>query len=106
VNALPDGTTVISGGAKGVDTCAVETAKARGLAYIEHLPDLSGTKLYAEMTERYYARNTKIATDCDELVAFTEKPKGGTWNTIKTARALGKSVTINPIKETAMADTD
>jgi hypothetical protein len=94
VNDLPDGVTIVSGGAKGVDTAAEIYGKARNLPVIVHLPDLNGCKERHEMTERYYARNQKIVDDSDLIVAFTEKENGGTWDTIKRARRAGKPVKI------------
>lgn len=38
VASLPDGTIVISGGARGVDKVAIEAAHERGLATLEHVP--------------------------------------------------------------------
>ena len=38
INEFPQGITVISGGAVGVDSKAVETAKKAGLDVLEYLP--------------------------------------------------------------------
>lgn len=95
IDSLPASAIVISGGAKGPDTWAAEAARARGLAVVEHLPDLAGVTSRHEATRRYYARNRLIAEDCDELVAFVAPDRrGGTENTIKHAIELGKPVTI------------
>jgi predicted Rossmann fold nucleotide-binding protein DprA/Smf involved in DNA uptake len=95
VRSLPTGCVVVSGGARGVDTWAVEAARARGLEVREHLPDLSGVKNRHEATRRYYARNEIVANDCDMLVAFVATDRrGGTEDTIRRAEAAGKPVVI------------
>lgn len=94
VDELPKGCIVVSGGARGVDTAAVQAAKSRGLETIVHLPDLSGCKERIDYTRRYYARNQLIADDVSFLVAFTEKDRGGTWDTIKRVRQLKKPVKV------------
>ncbi len=94
VAALEDGTVVVSGGAKGVDSAAAKSARLRGLEVIEHLPDLSGCKSKGDFTPRYHQRNQKIADDIDILYAFTHKDYGGTWDTIRRAKARGIPVTI------------
>jgi len=94
VRDLPQGVTIISGGAAGVDSAAVSYARERGLQTKEYLPDLSGCKDRWQFTERYYLRNQEIADNSDMIVAFIQKEKGGTWDTIKRARKLGKPIKI------------
>ena len=86
---------VISGGAKGVDTWAEQSARERGLEVIIFKPDLKNIKHRGDMVQRYYNRNKKVAQECDILYAFVSPDrKGGTENTIKFAQELGKKVTI------------
>lgn len=59
----PD-TIIISGGAKGVDTTAIEVAKELGFQTQEYLPE-------KEEWEYYKKRNLQIANDCDELYCFS-----------------------------------
>ena len=94
IRDLPDGVTIVSGGAVGVDKAAEEYAKRRGLPTSIYLPDLAGCIEKKDFTLRYYARNQQIVDNCELLVAFTEKDYGGTWDTIKRARAVGKPVKI------------
>jgi hypothetical protein len=94
VRDLPHGITVISGGARGVDTAAAETARKIGLDVVERLPDLTGCAEKHQYTQRYYERNQKIVDDADLVVAFTEKDHGGTWDTIKRAIKANKPVKI------------
>ncbi len=94
VRDMPQGVTIVSGGAKGVDAAAAEYARQRGLEVIEYQPDLSGCTERYEYTQRYFDRNQRIVNDCDLLVAFTEKENGGTWDTIKRAQRAGKPLKI------------
>jgi phosphoribosylpyrophosphate synthetase len=94
IKDLPKGITIISGGAKGVDQYALKTAREYGFDAVEILPDLTNCKEPFEFTRAYYQRNQIIADECDLLVAFTEKQRGGTWDTIKRARKANKPVKI------------
>ena len=91
---LPQGVTVVSGGARGVDQAAAEAAREHGLPVMEILPDLDGCQQRHDFTKAYYARNQRLVEQADLLVAFTEKLRGGTWDTIKRARRLGKPVKV------------
>lgn len=94
IHDLPKGVTVISGGARGVDTAAAEHGRKCGLDVVEYLPDLTGCNERHEYTQRYFERNQKIVDGSDMIVAFTEKDNGGTWDTIKRAVRANKPVKI------------
>jgi hypothetical protein len=83
------GDTIISGGAVGVDMMVAEYARARGLEFVEHLPQ--GDEFHKNP---YLERNTKIAEDCEILIAFPAKDSHGTWDTITKAKALNKRIVI------------
>jgi predicted Rossmann fold nucleotide-binding protein DprA/Smf involved in DNA uptake len=88
---------VISGGANGVDTYAMEWARTKGVPFKAFFPDFTGltpTSPKASYGPRYMARNTEIAKACDLLVAFNEHTPSGTLNTINTATKLGKEVLV------------
>ncbi len=70
------GVTIVSGGAQGVDSAAVEYGRQRGLEVIEYLPDLADCRERFEYTQRYFDRNQRIVDESDLLVAFTEKESG------------------------------
>ena len=96
VNVLPLDCTIVSGGCRGVDTWAVDAAKARGIETVEYLPSLPevGSPPWA-YTKAYHARNKQIAEGVDVLYAFVaEDRKGGTENTIKHAMKLGVRVEV------------
>lgn len=59
---------VLSGGAKGVDSIAVEVAKKLGNKVIEFKPSAKNWDAYKE-------RNIKIAQECDELYCITTSVK-------------------------------
>ena len=87
--SLPDHVTIISGGAKGPDTVAVETAKKRGLAY--KVWDAEW-RIYGKQAG--YIRNHQIVNDCDVLVAFWNGDSKGTRHSIDFADKQGKRVII------------
>lgn len=89
VGTLPANTTVISGGAVGVDATAAGSARAHGLAVIEHLPDW---KQYGKSAG--FRRNADIVNDCDRLVAFQVAVSKGTQHSIDLARKAGKPVIV------------
>ena len=94
-DGLDGATVVISGGAKGPDSWAVEAALKRGLEVRVHKPDLAGIATRFQATERYYARNQCIVEDCDRLIAFVAPDRsGGTEDTIRRAQRAGKPVEL------------
>ncbi len=93
VNELPDGSVVVSGGAKGVDSVAVAAAKARGLETKEHLPDY--VRYGAKMAP--IVRNILIVDDSDELIAFPAPWSTGTWHAISEAREKEKDICVKKI---------
>jgi hypothetical protein len=94
VLALPARTVVVSGGAEGVDTWAAEAAAARGLSVEVLLPELDGIRSRGEASRRYHERNARVIAAVDRVLAFTDKDSGGTWDTIKRARAAGLPVEV------------
>jgi len=96
IRDLPNGVTILSGGAQGVDRAAIHYVRKYGHEAIEHLPDVpKGEKKERwEIIKAYYDRNQQIVDSSHFIVAFTEKQKGGTWDTIKRASRSGKPVKI------------
>lgn len=84
VRALPKGTIVVSGGARGVDLAAELEAKRCGLNVCIYYPrwDLHGKGAG-------FARNRLIVHNCDRLVAFHDGKSRGTLHTISVAVELG-----------------
>lgn len=89
VRRLPPGSTVVSGGAPGVDATAEKTARAAGLVVVS-IP--AQWALYGRAAG--FLRNPLIVDGCDRLVAFWDQESRGTKHTIDLARKAGKPVEI------------
>ena len=94
VATLAPGTTVVSGGAIGVDTWAEEAAIEHGLETIIFKPD------YKKYSKRMapLLRNNDIVAAADRVVAFHFNNSGGTRNTISIAKLKKKPVTLFAMK--------
>ncbi len=80
--------TLISGGARGVDSYARRYARERHLKFIEITPNFSnGFDVF-----EYFKRNQRIAANCDIMISFWDGKSKGTLSTIKYAKKLGKEV--------------
>jgi hypothetical protein len=82
-------TTIISGGAKGVDTCAADFARARGLKLVEILPNYDQHGRSAPLR-----RNTEIIDRADLVLAFWDGHSRGTKDGIDKASARGKPIRV------------
>ena len=87
---LPEGTTcIVSGGARGIDSCAKRYAVENGVDYVEYLPD------YAKYGRRApLVRNDQIVENADVLLAFWDGQSRGTAYTIRRARTLNKEMHV------------
>ena len=94
---------IVSGGCLGVDSWAEDEARKLGIPDNRiriFQPDLRFVKTYHEAVKAYYERNKLIAEFATGgIVAFVaEDRKGGTENTIKHARKLKRSISIQRVK--------
>lgn len=89
VRSLPAGTTVVSGGARGVDSVAEEIAIRCGLDVVVFRADWNGLGKRAG-----FARNKTIVEAADRVVAFWDGVSRGTAHTINLARKVGKPVEV------------
>lgn len=89
VASLPEGTTVVSGGAQGVDSIAAAEARARRLRVVEHLADWNRLGRGAGII-----RNGTIVDDATEVHAFPSSWSRGTWDTIEKAKRAGKLAAV------------
>ena len=87
---LPLGVTeIVSGGAKGIDTCAREYAQREGLKLTEFLPDYQRYGRSAPLR-----RNLEIICYADQVIAFWDGQSHGTRFVIEECSKQGKKVTI------------
>lgn len=87
---LPEGTDeLVSGGARGIDTCARSYAKANGLKLTEFLPDYKRYNAGAPLK-----RNLQIIAYADEVLAFWDGQSHGTKYVIDNCKKTNKKVTI------------
>lgn len=89
VAGLPPGTTVVTGGARGVDEVAERTARECGLPVVVYRPDYARYGRAAPLR-----RNTDIVVESDRIAAFWDGTSRGTADTIRKARDLGRPVEI------------
>ena len=89
VSELPEGTTVISGEAPGVDREAKRAALARGLPYEGYPADWETHGLKAG-----FLRNRVLVEKAEAVVAFWDGSSRGTKHSIDLARKAGKKVTV------------
>ena len=89
VTALPPGSVVVSGGARGVDRAAALAARAAGLTV--RVLDADWKRLGRGAG---FARNEQIVAEAERVVAFWDGTSRGTVDTIRRARAGGKAVTV------------
>ena len=80
---------LISGGARGIDTCVAEYAKANGIKLVEFLPEYSRYGRAAPLK-----RNEEIANYADGAVVFWDSSSKGTKYTIDKFIKMGKPVKI------------
>lgn len=93
VHSLPRDWTVVSGGAYGPDTWAVEEAESLGMGYVEYLADWSYGKGAG------FARNTTIVENSDLVVAFWDGSSRGCIDTIQKAAQTNKIFYVVQTKE-------
>ncbi len=87
---LPAGTDeIVSGGAKGVDTCAREYARAQGIKLTEFLPAYEKYGRNAPLM-----RNREIIAYADTVLAFWDGESKGTAHVIRLCRELLKPVRV------------
>ena len=84
-----DVTEIVSGGARGIDTCARDYALANGLKLTEVLPEYDKYGRGAP-----FKRNLQIIEYADEVLAFWDGQSRGTKYVIEQCRKKNKKVTV------------
>lgn len=86
--------TIMSGGAKGVDTIVEEWAKAEGLDFIKfkpyHMID-SGVEYEPRF---FFTRNKQLVDQADRVVCFWDGKSNGTADVIRYAKKVGKPLLV------------
>lgn len=92
---LPQGVTeIVSGGARGIDTCAAEYAKRNGLKLTVFWPEYKKFGRAAPIE-----RNIKIVDYADSVIAFWDGMSKGTKFVIEECRRKGKSIRVFSLKD-------
>ena len=86
----PDTTEIVSGGARGIDTCARDYAHQKGLLLTEFLPDYPRYGRAAPIK-----RNVTIVDYADGVVALWDGRSRGTAFVIDSCRRVGKPLWIH-----------
>jgi len=80
---------IVSGGAKGVDQCAVQYANRNGIKLTEFLPEY---ELYGRSAP--IVRNKKIVDYADKIIVFWDGSSKGSLSVIKYAEKVGKECEV------------
>lgn len=87
---IPEGVTeIVSGGAKGIDTCAKEYALKHNIPFKEFLPDYKRYRHGAPLK-----RNLQIIEYADYILAFWDGKSKGTEYTIENCKKMGNKCKI------------
>lgn len=87
---IPKGTTeIVSGGAKGVDTCAKLFAESNNITYSEFLPEY---KKYGRAAP--IVRNRLIVDSADIIIAFWDGTSKGTKSVIDYCKKNKKEIFV------------
>lgn len=85
---------IISGGARGIDSCASNYAKLHNIKLTEYLPDYASYNKKAPLL-----RNKIIIQQCDMVIAIWDGVSTGTLFTIKYAYQMKKPLRILILKD-------
>ena len=80
---------IVSGGAKGVDSCAKEYARKNALKITEFLPEYDKYGRAAPIV-----RNKEIVNYADRVIAFWDGKSKGTLSVIEYAKKVGKECIV------------
>lgn len=84
---------IVSGGAKGIDAYAAQLSKDLNIPLLEFKPDY---KTYGKNAP--LVRNELIVKNSDVIIAFPSESSTGTYDTIRKARKVNKTVRVCLLK--------
>ena len=84
---------IVSGGAKGIDSYAKQLSKDLNIPLLEFKPDY---KTYGKNAP--IVRNELIVKNSDVIIAFPSESSKGTYDTIRKAKKLNKTVRVCLLK--------
>lgn len=96
---------IVSGGARGADSLAVEWATERGMPYLVFPALWKNPETGEHDRGAGFRRNRYIVQYSDIVMAFWDGKSGGTANSLEIAKQLNKPVRIIPFVETAETET-
>lgn len=88
----PETTEIISGGARGIDTCAREYAISHNIKLTEFLPEY---KKYGKSAP--LRRNITIIENADIVLAFWDGKSNGTRFVIEKCHEFGKEIKVEVV---------
>lgn len=94
ISTLPYDSVIVSGGARGVDTWAIDAAMRYRLRYREYYPKKFDDKGNYKGHHVLFDRNTSIIDQSHMVVAFWNGSSKGTADSINKAKSQGKEVII------------
>jgi hypothetical protein len=97
---INDDDEIITGGATGVDTLAIEYARIRNISLRVFFPEYN---VYGRAAP--IIRNKKIVDYADRIIAFWDGSSRGTLSVIKYAKSIGKECEIIYVKESSATDS-
>lgn len=91
---IPDGITeIVTGGAKGIDSCAKEYAQSQGIKLTVFLPDYKSYGKAAPLK-----RNLQIIDYADRVIAFWDGISSGTDHVIRNCNDRNKEIVVHIVK--------
>lgn len=86
--------TVISGGAKGVDSLAKEYARVRALDFVEFVPYHILDKTVDFSKRFFFIRNKQMIDNADKVLALWDGKSSGTEHAISYSQKIGVPVMV------------
>lgn len=87
---IPEGVTeIVTGGARGIDSCAAEYAEKNGIPLTVFLPDYRRYRGGAT-----FRRNEKIVRYADCVLAFWDGKSRGTMHVLRLCRKLNRDFEV------------